>query len=65
MRKHYISKDDIMIGTEVEWGNDRCGEVVDCFRTVARRYYIVQPFDSYQELALVDADDVEPYVWRN
>lgn len=65
MGKHYISKDDIMIGTEVEWGNDRCGEVADYFRTSVGLYYIVRPFDSYGELALVDADDVEPYAWRS
>lgn len=65
MAKHYISKDDIIIGTEVEWGNDRCGVVENYLRIGVRLYYIVRPFDSYGELVLIDADDVEPYVWRS
>lgn len=65
MAKHYISKDDIMLGTEVEFGNNRCGEVADYLVTGVRLYYIVRPFDSYGELVLMKADDVKTYVWRS
>lgn len=63
MAKHYINKDDIMIGTEVEW-DFTCGEVVDYLRTGVRLYYIIHPFDrSSSELMIVSEDDVKPYVW--
>lgn len=65
--KRYIDKDDIMLGTMVEWqrGQHRVesGEVIDYLVTGVRLYYIVQPDDVYQNLALVKADDVRPYIW--
>lgn len=65
--KRYIDKDDIMLGTMVEWQKDQygieSGEVIDYLVTGVRLYYIVQPDDIYQNLVLVKADDVRPYIW--
>lgn len=65
--KRYIDKDDIMLGTMVEWQRGQyrieSGEVIDYLVTGVRLYYIVQPDDVYQNLALVKADDVRPYIW--
>lgn len=65
--KRYIDKDDIMLGTMVEWQRGQyrieSGEVIDYLVTGVRLYYIVQPDDIYQNLVLVKADDVRPYIW--
>lgn len=65
--KRYIDKDDIMLGTMVEWQRSQhgieSGEIIDYLITGVRLYYIVQPDDIYQNLVLVKADDVRPYIW--
>lgn len=62
--KHYIDKDDITFGTEVEWRIDRCGEVVDFYKTGVDTYLIVCPYDTPDECVLVPKSNAEPYIYR-
>ena len=62
--KHYLDRDNIVFGTEVEWGIDRCGEVVDFYRTGVDTYLIIRPYDTPDECVLVPKSNVEPYIYR-
>lgn len=62
--KCYINRDDIVFGTEVEWGVDRCGEVVDFMQTGVETYLIVHPYDVPDECILIPRSNVEPYVYK-
>jgi ribosomal 30S subunit maturation factor RimM len=62
--KCYIDKCDIAFGTEVEWGIDRCGEVVDFMETGVETYLIVRPYDVPDECVLIPKSNVEPYIYK-
>ena len=63
-RKHYIDNSDIVFGTEVEWGINRCGEVVDFLETGVDTYLIVRPYDTPDECVLIPKSNVKPYIYR-
>ena len=62
-RKYYIDRDNITFDTEVEWGINKCGRVVDFYKTDVDMYLIVCPYDMPDERVLIPKSNVEPYIY--
>lgn len=62
--KRYIDRDNITFDTEVEWGINRCGRVVDFYKTDVNMYLIVCPYDTPDECILIPKSNVEPYIYK-
>ena len=60
--KCYIDGDNITFDTEVEWGINRCGMVIDFYKTSVETYLIVCPYDAPDERVLIPKSKVEPYI---
>ena len=63
-RKCYIDRDNITFNTEVEWGIDRCGRVIDFYKTGADTYLMVCLYDAPDECVLIPKSNVKPYIYR-
>lgn len=62
-RKCYIDRDNITFDTEVEWGINKCGRVVDFYKTGVDTYLMVCPYDTPDECVLIQKSNVEPYIY--
>ena len=47
--KYYIDMDNITFDTEVEWGLNRGGRVIDFYKTDVDTYLVVCPYDASDE----------------
>lgn len=61
--KYYIDRDNITFDTEVEWGLNRCGRVIDFYKTGVDTYLVVCPYDAPDECVLIPKSNVEPYIY--